>query len=278
MFDTDAPSPDTSWVATFSHAGFVALACIVAAQELAWVAREYVDRRSVWQDVPWGIVPALALMAITALWSRDSWPFIPHRHAYRVAAGFVLVAWMMVFSLWVNVASAGDAAPLPYIPLANPLDLSLGLTVAAAAFWLVRLSRDGIDIRSLASREILYGVPAALAFLWANAIVLRTIHHAYGVAWRFDALWHSTLVQAALSILWTAIALAAMVFANRRAARSGWIAGAILLAIVVVKLFVIDLSRISGIERIVSFIGVGVLLLAIGYLAPVPPGRKEETS
>jgi uncharacterized membrane protein len=85
-------------------------------------------------------------------------------------------------------------------------------------------------------------------------------------------------VQAALSILWTAIALAAMVFANRRAARSGWIAGAILLAIVVVKLFVIDLSRVSGIERIVSFIGVGVLLLAIGYLAPVPPGRKEETS
>jgi uncharacterized membrane protein len=278
MFDSDAPTQDTSWVATFSHVGFVVLACIVAAQELAWVAHEYVDRRSVWQDVAWGIVPAVALIAITTLWSRDSWPFLTHRHAYRVGAALVLVAWMMVFSLWINVASAGDAAPLPYIPLANPLDLSLGLIAAATAFWLVRLSRDGIDIRSLVSREILHGVPAALAFLWANAIVLRTIHHAYGVAWRFDALWHSTLVQAALSILWTAIALAVMVFANRRTARSGWIAGAILLAIVIVKLFVIDLSRISGIERIVSFIGVGVLLLVIGYLAPVPPSRKEQTS
>ena len=94
--------------------------------------------------------------------------------------------------------------------------------------------------------------------------------------WRFDALWHSTLAQAALSLLWTIIALAVMVFANRRAARTGWIAGATLLGVVVIKLFVVDLSRISGIERIVSFIGVGLLLLLIGYLAPVPPARKEE--
>ena len=33
----------------------------------------------------------------------------------------------------------------------------------------------------------------------------------------------------------------------------------------------------GGIERIVSFIGVGLLLLLIGYLAPVPPRRKEVT-
>src|SRR5206468_7510258 len=120
------------------------------------------------------------------------------------------------------------------------------------------------------------GVPAVLLFLWVNAIVLRTIHHWYGVPWSLDAMWHSTRVQAALSLLWAIIALAVMVFANRRAARTGWIAGASLLAIVVIKLFVVDLSRISGIERIVSFIGVGLLLLLIGYLAPVPPARKEE--
>jgi len=48
----------------------------------------------------------------------------------------------------------------------------------------------------------------------------------------------------------------------------------VLLAVVVVKLFAVDLSRIGSVERIVSFIGVGLLLLAIGYLAPVP-ARKE---
>jgi uncharacterized membrane protein len=35
------------------------------------------------------------------------------------------------------------------------------------------------------------------------------------------------------------------------------------------------LSHLSGIERIVSFIGVGVLMLVIGYFSPVPPRTKE---
>ena len=275
MFDTDAPTSNPTWVTAVGHAGFVTLVCLVASQELAWVGREYVDARSAWPMVPWGVVPAIGLLSIVSLWSRASWPFGAQRNAYRNVASFVLVAWMMAFSLIANLGSDGNSAPLPYVPLANPLDLSMALIVAAIALWAVRLTRDGFDLQRSVPREILYGLPAALIFIWANAIVLRSIHHLYAVPWRFDALWHSTLAQAALSLLWTVIALAAMVWANRRGARAGWIAGAALLSIVVVKLFVIDLSRIGGVERIVSFIGVGLLLLLIGYLAPVPPARKE---
>ena len=47
--------------------------------------------------------------------------------------------------------------------------------------------------------------------------------------------------------------------------------GAALLALTVVKLFLFDLSHVTGIERIVSFIGIGVLLLLIGYFSPLPP-------
>ena len=50
--------------------------------------------------------------------------------------------------------------------------------------------------------------------------------------------------------------------------------GAVLMAVVVAKLFLVDLSGAGTVERIVSFIGVGVLMLVIGYLSPVPP--KEE--
>src|SRR5207237_2817592 len=160
--------------------------------------------------------------------------------------------------------------------VANPLDLTLGFIAAALAMWWQRLARERVDITAWLPREMLYEVPAALTFIWANAVVLRTIHHWYGVPWAFGTMWHSTLVQAALSLLWSIIALGVMVAANRSAARIAWIAGATLLAIVVAKLFVVDLSRIGGIERIVSFIGVGALLLLIGYLAPVPPRRKEE--
>jgi len=48
---------------------------------------------------------------------------------------------------------------------------------------------------------------------------------------------------------------------------------------VVVKLFVAELRDVNGVERIVSFIVVGLLMLAIGYFAPVPPrGAQEGTT
>jgi uncharacterized membrane protein len=47
------------------------------------------------------------------------------------------------------------------------------------------------------------------------------------------------------------------------------------MGVVVAKLFLVDLSNVSGVERIVSFIGVGLLMLLIGYLSPVPPRTPE---
>jgi uncharacterized membrane protein len=51
-------------------------------------------------------------------------------------------------------------------------------------------------------------------------------------------------------VFWFAFALGAMVFLNRKVDRSFGYAGRV--AVVVVKLFIIDFSKI-GIERIVSF-------------------------
>ena len=85
----------------------------------------------------------------------------------------------------------------------------------------------------------------------------------------------SVLVQTALSIFWTVLALAAMAFATHRSIRALWFAGAALMAVVVAKLFLVDLSNVGGVERIVSFIGVGVLMLVIGYFAPVPPKAER---
>jgi uncharacterized membrane protein len=53
------------------------------------------------------------------------------------------------------------------------------------------------------------------------------------------------------------------------------LAGALLLSIVLAKLFFNDLGNTGTVARIVSFIGVGVLLLVIGYVAPVPPKVRQ---
>jgi uncharacterized membrane protein len=57
----------------------------------------------------------------------------------------------------------------------------------------------------------------------------------------------------------------------RRADRMFWFIGGGLLAATVVKLFLFDLSHVTGIERIVSFIGIGLMLLLIGYFSSLPP-------
>ena len=82
-------------------------------------------------------------------------------------------------------------------------------------------------------------------------------------------------MQSGFSLLWTASAFVLMMYATREKRRHLWIVGAVLLGIVVLKLFLNDLSNTGTIARIVSFIGVGAGLLVIGYVAPVPPGDVE---
>ena len=85
---------------------------------------------------------------------------------------------------------------------------------------------------------------------------LRSIHFWADVPYRLDALFASVLVQATLSLLWTAAALALMLLARRRMQRVLWMIGAALLGAVVVKLFLVDLAGSGTVARIVSFVGV----------------------
>jgi uncharacterized membrane protein len=185
----------------------------------------------------------------------------------------LIALFLLLWVLHANVTLDGDAAPLPYLPLINPLDLAVALALIAAVTWL-----RGLD-RSLATPETVrsaYIPLAAVTFIWLTAVLLRSMHHWALVPYQFDALMHSTAVQAALSLFWSLLALLVMVYAVRTVRRALWITGAALLAVVVTKLFLVDLSHVGGIARIVSFIGVGVLLLVIGYFAPVPPRAARQ--
>jgi uncharacterized membrane protein len=164
------------------------------------------------------------------------------------------------------------------VPLANPLDLAQALALGAVALWLLRVRRAAPALLAALPSSAVAGILAVVVFAWVNAIALRTIHFGFDVPYTPHALWRSTLVQATLSLLWSALALATMVFAHRRRWRTPWLAGAMLLGVVVVKLFLVELAQSGTVTRIVSFIGVGLLLLLIGYLAPVPPVRKENPS
>jgi uncharacterized membrane protein len=115
----------------------------------------------------------------------------------------------------------------------------------------------------------------ATGFVLSNAVLLRGLHHWAGTPFATPDIWHSQLVQTALTVFWSVLAVTVMFQAARRGQRLAWMAGALLLGVVVLKLFLFDLSRLHGVGRIVAFLGVGVLLLAIGYFSPVPPKETQ---
>ena len=114
-----------------------------------------------------------------------------------------------------------------------------------------------------------------LAVWWVNGILLRTLALVGGVPWSYDALWESAFIQTSIAIAWTVVALVCMWMAARGARRIFWFAGAGALALVVAKLFLVDIARTGGLGRAVAFIGVALLILLIGYVAPLPPRARQ---
>ncbi|MDE2203397.1 MAG: DUF2339 domain-containing protein [Burkholderiaceae bacterium] len=244
--------------------------CGMLATEGYWRLDAYVPEGT-WSFAAWayGYGALLALLA-GAGW-RMRWPIARFERAYLLWGAAPLAALLWLWSL-AGAASDGNAAPLFYLPILNPLDVAQLLVFVAVALWMRRVA-----LQKLVPEPLVIGYAAgATLFIWANAVLLRTLHHWAHVPYTLDALGDSMLVQASLSMFWTVLALAVMVTATRRASRSLWLTGGALLGVTVIKLFLFDLSRVTGVERIVSFIAIGVLLLLIGYLSPLPPMGQSE--
>ena len=273
-FERVTPAVPATWL-DGAHAILAWLVTLIAAHEFAWLARSAVSGEA-WRLAPWALAPVIAIMAIVRWTAGPRWPMGPHVRAWLVVGAMPLVVAVLAWSLYANVASNGDAAPLPFFPLFNPLDLAQAMAFVAVALWLRRAQAVEGNRLGNVGPEVLGAAAAALLLFWVTFATLRTLHHWADVPWSIGGMWGSRIVQAALALVWSIFALGAMVVANRRRYRGAWVAGAALLAIVVAKLFFVDLSQVGGVERIVSFIGVGVLLLVVGYLAPVPP-RHETT-
>ncbi|MBW9104006.1 DUF2339 domain-containing protein [Paraburkholderia phenoliruptrix] len=243
---------------------FWSVAALVALQGY-WTLRAYVPEGA-WSWSAWAYGFGTLLLLLAGVAQRLRWPVARFTHAYQVWAAVPLAALLWMWSI-ASVMSDGSAAPLFWLPLVNPLDVAQILVFVAGAVWLRRLRALGVQWHR---RPFDYAVLATF-FLWFNALLLRTLHHWVGVPYEFAQMSQSTLVQASLSVFWTLCALAMMIWATRRASRIVWFIGGGLLGATVVKLFLFDLSHVSGIERIVSFIGIGVMLLLIGYFSPLPP-------
>jgi uncharacterized membrane protein len=258
-----------SWLKAAHFIGALLLLGQIAWEAGEWTAR-ITARGTVWSACA-HLLPLVAYLAIVTRTARAPlWPMASFGKVYAASVGTIVAVALGLGFFVLALLNPGDARPLPYVPLANPLELTLALALAALYAW---ARRNGQITEPMLYRWVAVGI-----FIVLNGAVARTVHHWLGVAWGLQPLLASRPLQAALTLTWTVAALAAMVVATRRQVRIVWLTGAGLLAAVVIKLFAIDLAALSGLSRVVAFLGVGALLLVIGYVAPLPPAdtKREE--
>lgn len=257
------------------HAASFWLLLLVLSHEAAWYVNTLAGLSSAWPLACWALFPCLALLVLPTMADGGRWPVATFPRLYLGIATLV-PALAITFWLLASLHHSGNPGPLPYLSLINPLEISAGLVL----FTLLRCGRRGLalaaDQNPQWGERSLYGLLGGLLFLLLNAMVARAVHFYGGIPYTAPSLYHSAVFQAGLAALWGLLALAITIAATRRGSRLLWAVGAGLLALVVAKLFFVDLSGTGTVARIVSFLVVGLLMLVIGYFSPLPPKSGEE--
>lgn len=254
---------------TALHAGGWWVLAVLIGLEVFWLTGQIADD-------PWPLFAALAALLL-AVWGTllgprwTAWPLGAHRRGYVVACAGPMLVLLAAAVVLAVVLSPGDFSPLPHLPLLNPLGLLAALLLAVALAWRRRAAAEEDHLLKAPAESSWAPALAVGGVVLATMAAARTVHHWLDVAWDGEALFDSTELQVSLSILWAVVALSGMVAGVRLARRAVWVAGASFMGVVVLKLFLVDLSNQNALGRVVSFIVVGVLLLIVGYLAPVPP-------
>jgi uncharacterized membrane protein len=249
---------------------FIALASL----EVRWWLLQWSVSVTAWPLLGGMLVPAAYVWAVSRQKVLSWWPVREFFVPYVMTAALPLIVYLLGWLWFTNATSTGNAQPLPYLPALNPLELGYMFVIGSVFLWwrLVRMREPLYNLDVLAS-----SVLAGTAFVAVTGGVIRACHHWANIPWARDALFASDTVQASLSIVWGTLAISLMLFGNRRQIRIVWFIGAALVGVVVVKLFLVELSAVGTLQRIVSFIVVGLLLLLVGYVAPLPPKDKAET-
>lgn len=214
-------------------------------------------------------LPLVILAIIWLILSGKVWPIKDFRDTLLKT---VAIPFAGIAGLWVmlSLGSSGSAAPLPWVPVLNPLDIIVALT----GLTLYKLYRELALTRLKEEAEFMRYSAVFVVFMAINVTVLRVLHHFYDYAWQFPSLLQQPVTQTTLAIVWTLFGMTLAWRGNRVLNRKLWFAGAALLGLVVLKLFIVDFASSGTLARVISFISVGGLLLFIGYLAPMPSTTK----
>lgn len=228
-----------------------------------------------WFYAIWGIVTAFIVFIISLPRAAHYWPVSAHEQLYQYRISQLLVFFILVWFLS-SLLFAANTSPMIYLPLLNPVDMTTAFCLWVTYTWCLRQQALLVQTFSDLNTRAIFVIFICLAFMWINVIILRTVHHWAHVPYHFDTLWLSPVAQTSISITWTIVSLITTYIAARYHWRWLWFAGFALIMLIVIKLFFIDLSHIGTIERMITFVTVGVLLMINGYISPMPPKKIDK--
>jgi uncharacterized membrane protein len=267
------------WLAPELHAAAhvvgVWLFVVIAGFEAHWRLATWSDAQGAWSMLGWLLAPVAYLWTVSSEAPRKRWPIRDFREAYVVTAASPVAVFVLGWA-WQSAFMGDSAAPLPYAPLLNPLESGQIAVLLGIALWRRSLQQSMVGETGAILGGVFDFILGVTAFAAITGTVMRVCHQWAAIPWRTDALLQSMIVQTSLSIVWGVIAIGLMLAGHGLGLRRLWIAGAALIAVVVGKLFFVELAAHGSLERIVSFIAVGLLLLLVGYFAPLPPRRDAE--
>ena len=245
------------------------LLLVIICHETAWWIARIEGPADIWSVICWAVFPAGCIAVLLPLSKGLSWPVGKYSvfYLYDGVAGIAL--WLGGWVL-ISISFTGDPHPLPYVVLLNPLELTPFFVIGILYFWAIRVKDTEHIPGYLPVKQFLWML-GLLVFLLVNSIAARSVHFYAGIPYNPAALYNSVVFQASIAALWGVGALGITVLATRKGNRPLWGVGSVLLGMVVLKLFLVDLSGTGTIARIISFLVVGLLMLIIGYLSPLPP-------
>lgn len=180
-----------------------------------------------------------------------------------------LLLWMLI-----HVFSLGTALLPFYLPLFNTVEAGLTASALVLYLWVKTMVRQqpGHPFWHPARHpELWYGLALAVATIsLARACAFWT-----GMEFSISDALRTPVFQAVLALFWGIAGISAMLQGSRRHSRLLWLSGMSLMLVDIVKLLFIDLTRMETIWRIVAFMGVGILLILIGYYSPLPPVHAQ---
>ena len=195
-------------------------------------------------------VSALAALACVSIWLEGRRGRAPLRWSWMAQGGVALAGGLGL--ILVNPLWSGDEVSGP--PVFDALLTAYALPAVLAAWAARALPR---------LRPVLSAYTMLAGFTWVT-LEIRHIAHPGGMdlsdvpvlQWE---LW-------AWSGAWMAIAVGLMVAGLLGGVRALRIAATAVMAIVVVKVFLVDMAGLTGLWRVLSFLGLGLTLIGLGRL------------